>query len=77
MGLRRAHATGGYYASRASAIGGFDGTSNVKAAEDYNIPCSGTMAHSFIQSYGDELEAFRDFARIRPENCVLLIDTYT
>lgn len=76
MGLRRAHATGGYYASRAAAIGGFDSTSNVKAAEDFNIPCSGTMAHSFIQSYKDELEAFRDFARIRPKNCVLLVDTY-
>lgn len=57
MGLRRAHATGGYYASRAAAIGGFDSTSNVKAAEDYNIPSSGTMAHSFIQSYDSELEA--------------------
>lgn len=76
MGLRRAHATGGYYASRAAAIGGFNGTSNVKAAEDYNIPCSGTMAHSFIQSYEDELLAFRDFAKHRPKNCVLLIDTY-
>ena len=77
MGLRRAHATGGYYASRAAAIGGFDSTSNVKAAEDFGIPCSGTMAHSFIQSYGDELEAFRDFARIRPNKCVLLVDTYS
>ncbi|HLV14175.1 MAG TPA: nicotinate phosphoribosyltransferase [Xanthomarina sp.] len=76
MGLRRAHATGGYYASRAAAIGGFDSTSNVKAAEDYNIPASGTMAHSFIQSYEDELQAFRDFAKIRPKNCVLLVDTY-
>ena len=76
MGLRRAHATGGYYASRAAAIGGFDSTSNVKAAEDYNIPATGTMAHSFIQSYEDELEAFRDFAKMRPKNCVLLIDTY-
>lgn len=76
MGLRRAHATGGYYASRAAVIGGFDSTSNVKAAEDYNIPSSGTMAHSFIQSYGDELQAFRDFAQYRPKNCVLLIDTY-
>lgn len=76
MGLRRAHATGGYYASRAAIIGGFDSTSNVKAAEDYNIPSSGTMAHSFIQSYEDELQAFRDFAKIRPKNCVLLIDTY-
>lgn len=76
MGLRRAHATGGYYASRAAIIGGFDSTSNVKAAEDYNIPSTGTMAHSFIQSYEDELQAFRDFAKIRPKNCVLLIDTY-
>lgn len=76
MGLRRAHATGGYYASRAAVIGGFDGTSNVKAAEDYDIPASGTMAHSFIQSYEDELQAFRDFAMFRPKNCVLLIDTY-
>jgi len=77
MGLRRAHATGGYYASRAAAIGGFDSTSNVKSAEDFNIPASGTMAHSFIQSYGDELQAFRDFARNRPKNCVLLVDTYS
>ncbi|MEH6765284.1 MAG: nicotinate phosphoribosyltransferase [Aequorivita antarctica] len=76
MGLRRAHATGGYYASRAAAIGGFDSTSNVKSAEDFNIPSSGTMAHSFIQSYVDELEAFRDFAKIRSKNCVLLVDTY-
>ncbi|MEO5788678.1 nicotinate phosphoribosyltransferase [Gelidibacter sp.] len=76
MGLRRAHATGGYYASRAAAIGGFDSTSNVKAAEDYNIPSSGTMAHSFIQSYDDELRAFRDFAKYRPKNCVFLVDTY-
>ncbi|MFB9057780.1 nicotinate phosphoribosyltransferase [Mariniflexile ostreae] len=77
MGLRRAHATGGYYASRAAAIGGFDSTSNVKAADDYNIPSSGTMAHSFIQSYEDELQAFRDFAQWRPINCVLLVDTYS
>ncbi len=76
MGLRRAHATGGYFASRAAAVGGFDSTSNVKAAEDFNIPSSGTMAHSFIQSYGDELQAFRDFAKYRPINCVLLVDTY-
>lgn len=76
MGLRRAQATGGYFATRAAAIGGFDSTSNVKAAEDFNISASGTMAHSFIQSYGDELQAFRDFAEIRTKNCVLLVDTY-
>lgn len=76
MGLRRSQATGGYYATRAAIIGGFDSTSNVLAAKDFNIPCSGTMAHSFIQTYQSELEAFRDFAKIRPKDCVLLVDTY-
>lgn len=76
FGLRRAQATGGYYATRAAMIGGFDGTSNVLAARKFNVPVSGTMAHSFIQSYDDELEAFRDFAVGRPEGCVLLVDTY-
>ena len=76
FGLRRAQATGGYHATRAAIIGGFNSTSNVKAARDFSIPVVGTMAHSFIQSYDSELEAFRDFAQIRPENCVLLVDTY-
>jgi nicotinate phosphoribosyltransferase len=76
FGLRRAHGPGGYYASRAAFIGGFDATSNVRAGRDYGIPISGTMAHSFIESYDDELTAFRDFAEGRPDNCVLLVDTY-
>ncbi|HSH47908.1 MAG TPA: nicotinate phosphoribosyltransferase [Halomonas sp.] len=76
FGLRRAQATGGYYATRAAFIGGFNGTSNVVAGKDFNIPVSGTMAHSFVQSYDDELEAFRAFARHRPQGCVLLVDTY-
>lgn len=75
-GLRRAQGPGGYYASRASVIGGFDGTSNVLAAKDYNLISSGTMAHSFIQSEDKELEAFRKFAEHRPQDCVLLIDTF-
>ncbi|SEA47950.1 nicotinate phosphoribosyltransferase [Psychroflexus halocasei] len=76
FGMRRAQATGAYYASRAAYIGGFDATSNVKAATDFGIPVSGTMAHAFIQSYENELDAFRDFAEVHPDNCVLLIDTY-
>jgi nicotinate phosphoribosyltransferase len=76
FGLRRAQGPGGYYASRASFIGGFDGTSNVRAARDYDIPASGTMAHSFIESYDDELSAFIHFAEVQPRDCVLVVDTY-
>ena len=76
FGLRRAQATGGYYASRAAVVGGFDATSNVLAGKKFGIPVSGTMAHSFVQSYDDELQAFRDFAAGRPKDCVLLVDTY-
>ncbi len=76
FGLRRAHGPGGYYASRAAIVGGFDATSNVRAGRDYGAEISGTMAHSFIESYDDELTAFRDFAEVRPGNCVLLVDTY-
>jgi nicotinate phosphoribosyltransferase len=76
FGLRRAQGLGGYHATRASVIGGFNSTSNVRAAQDFGIPPAGTMAHAFIQSYNSEIAAFRDFAEKRPENCVLLVDTY-
>jgi len=76
FGLRRAQGPGGYYASRAAIIGGFDATSNVRAGLDYNIPVAGTMAHSYIESYDDEYTAFSHFAEVHPHNCVLLVDTY-
>ena len=76
FGLRRAQGLGGYHAARAAMVGGFNSTSNVRAARDFDIPAAGTMAHSFIQSYDSELDAFRDFAEKRPEPCVLLVDTY-
>jgi nicotinate phosphoribosyltransferase len=76
FGLRRAQGLGGLHASRASIIGGFNSTSNVSAAKQYSISASGTMAHSLVQSFGDELAAFRHFAESRPQDCVLLVDTY-
>jgi len=76
FGLRRAQGPGGYYASRAAVIGGFDATSNVRAARDYHLRASGTMAHSYVQSHDSEIEAFRSFAAARPDDCVLLVDTY-
>lgn len=76
FGLRRAQGPGGYFASRAAIVGGFNATSHVSVGRDYNVPVSGTMAHSFVQSYDDELTAFREFADIWPDNCVLLVDTY-
>lgn len=77
FGLRRAHgAEAGVFAARASYIGGFSGTATMQAARDYGVPIYGTMAHSFVQAFDDEIEAFASFARARPEGLVLLIDTY-
>ena len=63
-------------AARASYIAGCAGTSNVLAGREYGIPVVGTMAHSYVMSFPDELSAFRSFARDFPHNAVLLIDTY-
>jgi len=76
FGLRRAQSISAYHGARAAIIGGFDASSNVKAAHDFDITVSGTMAHSFIQSYEHEIDAFRDYAKYRPGACVLLVDTY-
>ena len=77
FGLRRAHgAEAGLMAARASYLAGFAGTATVLARKDFGIPIFGTMAHSFIQAHADETAAFSAFARSRPDNLVLLIDTY-
>ena len=76
FGMRRAQGWAALHATRAAAIGGVDSTSNVLSAFLYGLPSSGTQAHSWIQSFGDELTAFREFAKSHPGNCVLLVDTY-
>src|SRR5256884_2907792 len=77
FGLRRAHrAEAGLLAARASYIAGFAGTATVLAAQRFRIPIFGTMAHSSIQVHDAEAEAFENFARARPKNLTLLIDTY-
>jgi nicotinate phosphoribosyltransferase len=77
FGLRTAHgAEAGLYSARASYVAGFAGAANVLAGERYGIPIVGTMAHSYIQMHDDEMKAFEDFARARPEGVILLIDTY-
>ena len=77
FGTRRAHSIqAGLLAARASFIGGCNGTSNVLAGYEMGIPVYGTMAHSYIQFFGDDLEAFRHFQRIFPEDNILLVNTY-
>ena len=77
FGLRRAQgAAGGVWASRAAIVGGCASTSNVLAGRMFNIPVSGTHAHSWVMSFPDELTAFRAYAQTFPKNCVLLVDTY-
>lgn len=77
FGLRRAQGPdGGLSGSRAAYIGGADATSNVLAGKLFGIPVSGTHAHSWVMSFDDELAAFRAYADIYPDNCLLLVDTY-
>jgi len=77
FGARRAHGyDAAYYGARAAIIGGCLGTSNVKTAKDFNVPASGTMAHSWVQLYEDEYTAFKTYAEEYPDSCTLLIDTF-
>lgn len=76
FGLRRSQGLGGIQATVASFIGGIEATSNVYAARDYNLKLSGTMAHSWVQSFESELDAFKAYADHYPDSTVLLVDTY-
>ena len=77
FGLRRGHGPhAGMLCARASYLAGFEGTSNVEAALRLGIPCVGTMAHSWVQAFGDETVAFAAFARVFPGATTLLVDTF-
>lgn len=75
--LRRTHGSdAGIKAARSSYIGGVEGTSCVLAGKLYGIPVVGTMAHSFVMSFKDEMESFLAYAQTFPDKTILLVDTY-
>ena len=77
FGLRRAQgADAGIYGARAAIIGGCNATSNVLTGQMFGIPVSGTHAHSWVMSFPSEVEAFRAYAKVFPDTCLLLVDTY-
>lgn len=77
FGLRRTHGdAAGMAAARSTYLVGFDATSNVMAGKHYDIPLAGTMAHSFVQTFRSESEAFTAYTQSFPERSILLIDTY-
>ncbi len=77
FGARRAQGyDAAYFGARASYIGGCGSTSCVMAARDFGIPASGTMAHSWVQMFPTEYDAFKKYAEMYPDACVLLVDTY-
>ncbi len=77
FGLRRAQAPdAGIYGARAAVIGGCDSTSNVLAGKMFDIPVSGTHAHSWVMNFKDEYTAFQKYAEVYPDNALLLVDTY-
>ena len=77
FGLRRAQGPdSGTYGARAAVIGGCKGTSNVLAGQMFDVPVLGTHAHSWIMSFPDEYTAFKEYAKLYPNACTLLVDTY-
>lgn len=77
FGSRRAQGPdAALYGSRAAIIGGCAGTANVLAGQMFNVPIAGTHAHSWVQKFDNELEAFRAYAAVYPSKCLLLVDTY-
>ncbi|MBQ9513512.1 MAG: nicotinate phosphoribosyltransferase [Clostridia bacterium] len=77
FGLRRAQAPdAGIYGARAAVIGGCSSTSNVLAGKMFDIPVSGTHAHSWVMNFKDEYTAFMEYAKVYPDNTLLLVDTY-
>ena len=77
FGLRRAQGPdAGTYGARAAVVGGCAGTANVLAGKMFDIPVVGTQAHSWVQKFDNELDSFRAYADVYPNNCLLLVDTY-
>ncbi|MBQ0059637.1 MAG: nicotinate phosphoribosyltransferase [Lachnospiraceae bacterium] len=77
FGLRRAQGPdAGLYGARAAVIGGCIGTSNVLTGQMFDVPVLGTHAHSWIMSFPSEYEAFKTYASLYPDACILLVDTY-
>ena len=77
FGLRRAQGPdAGLYGARAAMIGGCVGTSNVLAGQLFDVPVRGTHAHSWVMSFADEYTAFKTYANLYPDACILLVDTY-
>ncbi len=77
FGLRRAQGPdAGIYGARAAIIGGCVATSNVMTGAMFGIPVRGTHAHSWVMSFPTELDAFRAYAKVFPDDCLLLVDTY-
>ncbi len=77
FGLRRAQGPdAGVLGARAAVIGGCCGTSNVLTGKLFDVPVKGTHAHSWVMSFPNEITAFRAYAKLFPDNCLLLVDTY-